>query len=306
MNDEKKISSFISEQIGGNIFSEEYTLENKKAYIGFECSGKPHLGWIPLIEIISYLVQKKVIVHILLADTHTELNQKGDIIKIKKSKQFLKKYFKKIFPDIIILESSNLIFKKKYLKLFLNLSEGVNLNRIKKTFSIMGRTEEEANKNFLMWLYPLLQITDILYLDADIILGGTDQRKVHILAKEIFKAKKLKKTQIFIHSILVPGIGSKNRMGQKMSKSIPEDTIYLDDSNTEIQKKIAKCFLSYSDLESPLFQIIKQIVYPLNKKLFGYTLEELFTQQTLRKIDPIKFKLELSIKICSITKEICC
>ena len=124
----------------------------------------------------------------------------------------------------------------------LQLSKNINLNRIKKTFGVLGRSPEEANKDLAKWFYPIMQIVDILELNAGICVGGMDQRKVHILAKEIFKKKKIF-PRMFIHTKMVEGLSS-SKMGEfsKMSKSKIDNTVFFTDSFDQISKKIDSCF----------------------------------------------------------------
>ena len=49
----------------------------------------------------------------------------------------------------------------------------------------MGRSEKE-NLDFSQYLYPSMQAVDIKTLDLDIVHSGTDQRKIHMLVREVF------------------------------------------------------------------------------------------------------------------------
>ena len=85
-----------------------------------------------------------------------------------------------------------------------------------------------------LW-YPLMQVVDIKHLKIDVALGGMEQRKVHMLGKDM--ASTIGHNFIALHT---PLITSLKGPGQKMSKSISGSGISVTDSYNEIKKTLAK------------------------------------------------------------------
>jgi len=57
----------------------------------------------------------------------------------------------------------------------------------------MGRRQEEVELDFSKLLYPAMQVADMFYLDVDVALGGLDQRRAHMLARDVAERLGLKK-----------------------------------------------------------------------------------------------------------------
>ena len=108
----------------------------------------------------------------------------------------------------------------------------------------MGRSEKDT-LDFSKLLYPPMQCVDIEEMDLDIVHAGMDQRKVHMLAREIFP-KMGWKVPVSVHHHLLPGLGEPQATGSsyhavanakilsKMSKSNPASGILIhdDEKNT--------------------------------------------------------------------------
>ena len=137
----------------------------------------------------------------------------------------------------------------------------------------MGRTEKDT-LDFSQLLYPSMQSVDIKALDLDIVHAGTDQRKIHMLVREVFP-KLNWKVPVSVHHHLLPGlsepaatsstvstistnesmftssIAEKNfdesKIFSKMSKSNPSSSILIHDSEQEILYKINKAYCPMGD-----------------------------------------------------------
>ena len=68
----------------------------------------------------------------------------------------------------------------------------------------MGRSEDEKI-DLAKLLYPPMQAVDIHSLDLDIVHAGMDQRKIHMLVREIFPKMKWK-VPVAVHHGLLPGL----------------------------------------------------------------------------------------------------
>lgn len=135
-------------------------------------------------------------------------------------------------------------------------------------------TETEKNAvedSVAQLLYPLMQCTDIFFLNARICQLGMDQVKVNVLAREYassiqtrFKRDKKKKDMfkppIVISHHMLMGL----KEGQaKMSKSDPNSAIFMEDTEKLITSKVMKAFCRPGDVTTnPVLDYVKHIVFP--------------------------------------------
>ncbi|MCX8163396.1 MAG: tyrosine--tRNA ligase [Candidatus Micrarchaeota archaeon] len=252
------------------------TNSKPKHYIGFEISGKVHIGTGLLTALkIKDFMAAGIKTSIFLADYHAWINNKfdGDLDKIQK---VAGGYFKAAFLSLG-LENVDFIFGSKlyeefsnqYWKNVLLISKDTTLNRMLRCTTIMGRTQKENLASSAI-IYPAMQVSDMWALDIDIAHAGMDQRKVHVLARELAPKYKYKKI-IAIHTKLVPGLGGKKKMlysdedeemlETKMSKSKPESCIFIHDSEEEIAKKINKAACPPAEIDNnPILDYIELFV----------------------------------------------
>jgi len=128
---------------------------------------------------------------------------------------------------------------------------------------------EELTKNNIQELacsqilYPIMQCADIFFLKADITSLGMDQRKVNMLALEYCDKIKKKNKPIIISHHMIMGLDGSD----KMSKSNPDNTIFMDDPLSEIKRKINKAFCDPTNLtKNPLLDWSKYIIFPIFNK----------------------------------------
>lgn len=247
------------------------TNSNPKHYIGFEISGFLHLG--SLISTgfkINDFIKAGVKCKVFLADWHTLINDKlsGDWETISKVSKYYADAFKLICPDVEILLGSDLYdSRKEYWFEFIKFAKHVSLARTIRTLTIMGRSEDEEKIDLAKLLYPPMQAVDIHSMDLDIVHSGMDQRKIHMLVREIFPKMKWK-VPVAVHQRLIPGLSepsdsaSEKKVLGKMSKSDPNSGIFIHDSNDEIKSKIKKAWCEEGNSENnPLLEISKQVIY---------------------------------------------
>ena len=247
------------------------TNSNPKHYIGFEISGFLHLG--SLISTgfkINDFIKAGVKCKVFLADWHTLINDKlsGDWETISKVSKYYADAFKLICPDVEILLGSDLYdSRKEYWFEFIKFAKHVSLARTIRTLTIMGRSEDEEKIDLAKLLYPPMQAVDIHSMDLDIVHSGMDQRKIHMLVREIFPKMKWK-VPVAVHQRLIPGLSdpsdsaSEKKVLGKMSKSDPNSGIFIHDSNDEIKSKIKKAWCEEGNSENnPLLEILKHVIY---------------------------------------------
>jgi tyrosyl-tRNA synthetase len=243
------------------------TNSKPKHYIGLEISGFLHLG--SLISTgfkINDFIKAGVQCNVFLADWHTMINEKlgGSWETIAKVSKYYEKAFRLVCPGVEIIKGTELYRShKEYWEDFIQFTKHMSLARTMRTLTIMGRSESEEKIDLSKLLYPPMQAVDIHTIDVDIAHAGMDQRKIHMLVREIFPKMKWK-VPVAVHHSLLPSLSepiSETEMGTKMSKSKPTSGIFIHDSNDEIHSKIKKGWCEAGNLNSPILQIAKHIIF---------------------------------------------
>jgi len=253
---------------------------NPKHYIGIEISGFLHLGSLLSTGYkINDFVEAGVKCTVFLADWHTFINDKlgADWETISKVSKYYEKAFKAVCPDANIVLGSDLIKNnKEYWPDFIKFTKHATLKRVQRTLTIMGRTENEEKTDFAKLLYPPMQAIDIHHLDVDIAHAGMDQRKIHMLVRDVFP-KLGWKIPVSVHHKILHSLSQArtqstdeivNNKPTKMSKSDPNSGIFINDTNEIITKKINKSWCELGKLyDSPLLDIVESIILPKLKEI---------------------------------------
>jgi len=247
------------------------TNSKPKHYIGLEISGFLHLG--SLISTgfkINDFIKAGINCTVFLADWHTLINDKlgGDWDTISKVSKYYADAFKLVCPGIKIVLGSELYdSKKEYWFEFVKFTKHMSLARTMRTLTIMGRSENEEKIDLAKLLYPPMQAVDIHFLDLDIVHAGMDQRKIHMLVREIFPKMKWK-VPVAVHHKLLPGLSEpsdaskESKIPGKMSKSDPNSGIFIHDSDDEIKSKIKKAWCEEGNTDNnPLLEITKNVIF---------------------------------------------
>ncbi len=246
------------------------TNSSPKHYIGLEISGFLHLG--SLISTgfkINDFIKAGVNCTVFLADWHTLINDKlgGDWETISKVSKYYTEAFKLVCPGVNIILGSELYdSRKEYWREFIEFTKHMSLKRTMRTLTIMGRSEDEAKIDLAKLLYPPMQAVDIHSLDLDIVHSGMDQRKIHMLVREIFPKMKWK-VPVAVHHKLLPGLlkpaeSNDSQILGKMSKSDPNSGVFIHNTDTEIKKKISKAWCEETNTQSnPLLEIARTIIF---------------------------------------------
>jgi len=300
------------------------TKQKPVAYDGFEPSGLLHLGSGILRAIkINDLLEAKVDFILWVADWFGYINNKmgGNLELLKKVGDYFIEGWKACGVDIKkvkVLWTSDAVKDPLYWKGVIDVAKNVTVQRTMRASPIMGREETEMQYTAQLF-YPMMQAWDPFYMGADILQLGMDQRHATILSREL--AKKLGQTlRVCVHHHLLIGLqGTRGRMGQematlqtedKMSKSKPQNAIFIHDSKKEIEEKINNAFCPEKIVEgNPVLEIWKYIILrkfdsriikrPLK---FGGDLEvqsyeELENLFTTGKIHPLDLKKETSLAL---------
>lgn len=244
--------------------------EKPKAYIGFEPSGTVHLGWKICTNKIRDFLDCGFDFTVLLADWHAYINDKlgGDLEKIKLCGRYMEDCFTSMGVSknkVKFIYASDYIGDPNYWELVLRTSKATSVKRVKRAMDIMGRSEDEAERDLSKLFYPAMQVSDIFYLDLDVAYGGMDQRHAHMLARDV--SKKLgRKPPVAIHTPLLTGLQAGGRMvpiEAKMSKSKPDSMISIHDDPASVKKKLGKAFCPEKQIHgNPVLEICKYVIFP--------------------------------------------
>ncbi|MCA9827645.1 MAG: tyrosine--tRNA ligase [Nitrosopumilus sp.] len=245
------------------------TNSSPKHYIGLEISGFLHLG--SLISTgfkINDFVKAGIKCTVFLADWHTLINDKlgGDWEAISKVSKYYHDAFKLVCPDVEIVLGSKLYEEKmEYWSDLVKFTKHMSIARTMRTLTIMGRSEDDRKIDVAKLLYPAMQAVDIHSLDVDIAHAGMDQRKIHMLVREIFPKMKWR-VPIAVHHKLLPGLSKPAETGDshilgKMSKSDPNSGVFIHNTDEDIKKKISKAWCEEANIQNnPLLEIARTII----------------------------------------------
>lgn len=259
------------------------TKSNPRAYWGFECSGFMHIG-IGLVTgaKIRDMINAGFEFIIFLADWHSWINNKlgGNMDNIRTCGD----YFKDCFTALGVppqrtryIWASELTGDRAYWEKVIRIGKLSSIHRIWRTLPIMGRSMETADMDTATMIYPCMQAADIFHMDLDVACAGMDQRKAHMLARDV--ADKIgRKKPICIHTSLLTGLQepvSKDterfdedsemdrKIKSKMSKSIAASSILIHDSPDEISSKLRAAYCPAGLTEgNPILEIAKYVVFP--------------------------------------------
>jgi tyrosyl-tRNA synthetase len=253
------------------------TNEHPGHYQGFEISGLLHLGNLIVSGFkINDFLKAGIRCQVYLADWHSFINNKfgGDWDKILLASKYYTEAFRFFCPGVKIVVGSELYHNNdEYWRNLLRFSKHMTLSRTLRCMTIMGRSENEK-LDLSQYFYASMQAVDVKEIGADIPHGGMDQRKAHVLAREIFPKMGWTKPVAVHHHVLM-GIAepvkleTKDKLEQviasKMSKSKPWTAIFVHDSDKQIKEKLHKAWCPEKQVDmNPLLDMAKHIVFHEN------------------------------------------
>ena len=270
------------------------TKEQPLAYIGFEPSGIVHMGWALVTAKIKDLCDAGFKVIILWADWHAAINDKvgGNLENIRAVARYMEDCFVALGVPRDKVEfkyARDVVNDLSYWADILKVGKITSLNRIKRTMTIMGRKEDEADLDSSKIIYPLMQCVDMFHLGVDVAYAGIDQRRVSMLAREVAERFGWKKP-IALHTPLLPGLKGGARMNgdgakdktvreeaksmdeqsaamidMKMSKSDPTSSINIHDTPDSVRQKIKKAYCppeKENEGTNPMLMMAKYVIFP--------------------------------------------
>ena len=163
--------------------------------------------------------------------------------------------------------SRDLAREEGHWKTTIDIARHATVQRVMRCSQIMGRHENET-LSAAQIIYPCMQVADVFYLKSDLTQLGMDQRKVNILARELGPKVGFWKPVVVSHHMLLGLQHTVSRsedpaeriLDIKMSKSKPENAIFMDDSTSEVIRKINKAYCPERVIEdNPILEYCKYI-----------------------------------------------
>ena len=245
--------------------------EGLQHYIGFEISGYVHIGQgIMSALVIKDLQALGVNCTIWLADWHTWINEKLDGTK-ETAQRIGKGYFTEAMkaalvcvgadPDQVNFKLASDAYREdseRYWETVMAVLNNTTQSRLLRSISILGR-EAGGEIEGAKLVYPAMQAADIFYLGVDIAHAAMDQRKAHVIMRDVSeKVAPQKPKPIALHHGLIDGLTG----DAKMSKSKPDSAVFIHDEPDEIRRKIKKAFCEEKNIEkNPILNWAKNILF---------------------------------------------
>jgi len=216
---------------------------------------------------------------VFLADWHSWINNKlgGNMKKIRICGEYLKQCFTAlgVNPDSVeYLWASDITKDIEYWERVIRIAKSASLQRTWRALPIMGREMSMTDIETAWVYYPCMQAADIFHMHLDVACAGIDQRKAHMLARDIAEKLGWRKPAC-IHTHLLMGLqGPEKTEGQfdenadlniqissKMSKSIPKSCIFVHDTPSNIKTKIKEAYCPPKQVEAnPVLELVKYVV----------------------------------------------
>jgi tyrosyl-tRNA synthetase len=260
----------VTQEELANLFK---TNAHPKHYIGLEISGFLHLGSLILTGFkINDFIKAGVKCTVFLADWHTYINNKlgGDWDKIRMVSKYYADAFKLFCPGVEIIVGSELYESRKdYWMDLVKFAKTMSLDRTMRSLTIMGRSTDKDKIELGQLFYPPMQAVDIHSMDLDIVHAGMDQRKIHMLVREIFPKMRWK-VPVAVHHHILAGLGEPETgtdsdlqfISSKMSKSKSSSGIFIHDSEEEIRSKFKKAWCPEGIVEkNPILEIFRYVIF---------------------------------------------
>lgn len=265
-------------------------------YIGFEISGRVHIGQgLLTMGKVRDFIAAGIDCSVFLADWHTWINDKlgGDRDAIRR---VATGYFTDVMRAALlctggdpaavrfVLASDFYAANPDYWATVVDVSKHTTLARMQRSISILGRSGGDSI-DFAKLVYPAMQAADIFAQGVTIAHAGMDQRKAHVIARDAAPAMRLGalrdaegrvRKPVAVHHPLVLGLGKppvwpmpegeqrELLSTMKMSKSNPASAVFLNDSADDIRRKVARAFCPPQEAGyNPVLNWVEHLVFGL-------------------------------------------
>ncbi len=242
----------------------EEILEEKdepRAYVGYETSGPVHLGhWISARKMLD-LQEAGFQPVILWADLHTSLNHKGEEEWIQDMIEYWQATFEALGLDAEFVKGRSFQESDEYFHDLLNLSKETTLNRGKRSMAEVASGEDTYISHVV---YPLMQALDIVHLDLDLALGGIEQRRIHMMARENLPKLGYEKPTC-LHWPLLSSLSGEDG---KMSSSDKSTMFPLHSDPEDIKEVLNNAYCPAEQVEdNPIIEICQYFIFGSDRTL---------------------------------------
>jgi tyrosyl-tRNA synthetase len=250
-----------------------------RAYIGYEPSGLLHVGHLVNVRKMRDLTDAGCRLTVFLADWHAWINDKfgGSLERIRDSGKYMQSAFVALGVDPDRTEfrwAQDLQTQKGYWDRVVRIAKATSLARSRRALPIMGRAEDDANLDTAKLFYPSMQAADIFELPVEIAYAGIDQRRAHVLAREVAHHYHWP-VPLAIHTPLVSSLKGGGRMDpetqtveRKMSKSDPSAGIPIPSAPEVIASRIDAAYCPAKEVDgNPVVELTRFVIFPWEGKL---------------------------------------
>lgn len=256
----------LQENIAEAIGLDELNKSNPHIYWGTAPTRMPSIAYLlPLLK-LKQCINLGLKVTIFIADMHSFMDKGAEHIKRTEDRAKFYEYLLVALMRLLNVErnqysivfGSQVQLTPQYMKNLLHFTTMVNVNEAKHAAADVVKKNEQPKLSSL--IYPLMQCLDEVALNADIQLGGTDQRKIFMLGRDFMDKLGFKKC-VYLMNPLIPSLIK----GEKMSSSADGKIDFLDNEET-IQQKIKKAFCVPGEI-GPCTELLKYICFPMRNTI---------------------------------------
>lgn len=253
--------------------------QTPRAYIGFEPSGRLTVGHLVCARKMRDLQEAGCHLTVFLADWHAWINDKlgGSLDRIAAAGRYMEAAYTALGVDPARAQyrwAHELTGSTEYWSRVVRVAKTTSLARTKRAMSILGRSEEEAQLDTAKLFYPSMQAADIFELPVEIAYAGIDQRRAHVLAREVAHHYSWP-VPVAVHTPLISSLKGGGRMDpatlgveKKMSKSDPSTAITIPATDEEIRTRLAGAFCPAKEVDgNPIVELARYVLFPWEGKL---------------------------------------
>jgi tyrosyl-tRNA synthetase len=253
--------------------------ERPRAYIGFEPSGRLTVGHLVCARKMLDLQEAGCKLTVFLADWHAWINDKlgGSLERIEAAGRYMESAFTALGVDPAKARyrwAHELTGSIDYWSRVVRVAKTASLSRTKRAMSVLGRSEDESQLDTAKLFYPSMQAADIFELPVEIAYAGIDQRRAHVLAREVAHHYGWP-VPVAVHTPLISSLKGGGRMDpttlgveKKMSKSDPTSAITLPATEEEIRTRLSGAFCPAKEVDgNPIVELVRHVLFPWEGRL---------------------------------------
>lgn len=271
------VTQGLQEIIGDNDLREICAERELKVFWGTAPTGQIHIAYYTPLLKIAQMVQAGCQVTILIADLHALLD---NLKSTEKQVKYRTDYYQRTIEcmltflgvdldNVTIVRGSSFQTDPKYTMDMYKLNTITTLREARHAGAEV--VKQAKNPTMTSLLYPTLQALDEEYLHVDAQLGGIDQRKIFMYARE-FLPKLGYKKRIHLFTPMVPGLRTTAKkeavededISNKMSASVIKTKLDMLDTRSQIKKKINSAYCVAENVDdNSVIDTLRWVIFPV-------------------------------------------